>query len=303
MPPTLVAALAMTVATAFFAGTTLLAKALGSGVLGDPVSALQVSQGRFVFGFMAVLLVAGLLPRTAADRAAPRPHWLWHLARTGLGFSGGACLFAAAARMPLADANALGFLSPVATMLLAIPFLGERVGRWRWLAAAMALIGALILIRPGAGVIQPAALMALGAAALMGAEGIFIKKLATREPPRQVLIVNNAMGAVLASAVGFWVFQWPSGPAVWAALAGVGVLMVSGQLLFLIASRLGDASYVAPFFYLSLVWATLYDLAVFAQVPDRITLLGASVVVAGGVLMAWREALAKSGPGVLTPPP
>lgn len=300
--PGLLAAAAMVAATGFFAGTTLLAKALGAGALGDPLHALQVSQARFVFGFLAVLLAAGLIPRTALDRAAPSPHWAWHAARTALGFSGGALLFAAAARMPLADANALGFLSPVVTMLLAIPFLGERVGRWRWAAAALAFVGALILIRPGAGVVQPAALMALGAAALMGAEGIFIKKLATREPPRQVLIVNNAMGAALATAVGLWVFQWPASPAVWAALAGVGVLMVSGQLLFLIANRLGEASYVAPFFYLSLVWAAVYDLAVFGVRPDAVSLLGAATVVAGGILMAWREALARRRAPVLTPP-
>jgi drug/metabolite transporter (DMT)-like permease len=299
MPQTLIAALCMLVATALFAGTTLLAKALGSGAMGEQIHALQVSQARFVFGFLAVLLVAGLLPKGPADRAAPQPHWGWHLARTALGFTGGALIFAAAARMPLTDANELSFLSPVVTMLLAIPFLGERVGRWRWIAAALAMLGALILLRPGAGVIQPAALMALGAALMLGAEGIFIKRLATREPPRQILIVNNAMGVVIASAIGVWVFQWPESWAVWAALAGVGVLMVAGQLLFLIANRLGDASYVAPFFYLVLVWAAFYDLAVFGVRPDAVSLLGASVVVAGGVLMAWREALARRPATVL----
>jgi len=301
MSQNLIAALCMVLATALFAGTTLLAKALGAGAMGQDVHVLQISQARFVFGFLAVLLVVTLLPRSAADRAAPAPHWGWHLARTALGFTGGALMFAAAARMPLADANALSFLSPMVTMLLAIPFLGERVGRWRWAAAALAMAGAAILIRPGAGVIQPAALMALGAALVLGAEGIFIKKLATREPPRQVLIVNNAMGVAIASVIGVWVFDWPQSAAIWAALAGVGVLMVAGQLLFLIANRLGDASYVAPFFYLMLVWAGLYDLAVFGVRPDAVSLTGAAVIVAAGILMAWREALARARATVLGP--
>jgi len=299
MPPNLIAALCMVMATAFFAGTMLLAKALGSGAMGMTVHVLQVSQARFVFGFLAVLLVVALLRPGAADRTAPSPKWGWHLARTMLGFTGGALMFAAAARMPLADANALSFLSPIVTMLLAIPFLGERVGRWRWTAAALAMIGATILIRPGAGVIQPAALMALGAALVLGAEGIFIKKLATREPPRQVLIVNNAMGVAIATVIGVWVFDWPASVGVWVALAGVGVLMVAGQFLFLIANRLGDASYVAPFFYLTLVWAALYDLAVFGVLPDAVSLTGAAVIVAGGALMAWREALARARSPVL----
>jgi len=299
MPQTLLAALLMTLATALFAGTMLLAKALGSGAMGQTIHALQVSQGRFVFGFLVVLLAVALLPRGAADRSAPAPHWVWHLVRTGLGFSGGALMFAAAARMPLADANALSFLSPVVTMLLAIPFLGERVGRWRWVAAGLALLGALILIRPGAGMIQPAALMALGAALVLGGEGIFIKRLAMREPPRQVLLVNNAIGVVLASAAGLWVFEWPQTAAVWVALAGVGVLMVAAQLLFLIANRLGEASYIAPFFYLVLVWAALYDLAAFGVVPDAVSIAGAGVILTGGALMAWREALARARAGVL----
>lgn len=303
LSPGPLAAAAMVAATAFYAGTTLLAKALGAGALGQSIHPLQVGMGRFVFGFLAVVAVAGLMRRSPDERAAPAPHWLWHVLRTALGVTGAACLFAAAARMPLADANALGFLSPVLTMLLAVPFLGERVGRGRWLAAGIALAGALILLRPGAGMIQPAALIALAAAALMGAEGIFIKKLATREPPRQVLIVNNGIGAVLASGLGLWVFDWPAGPAVWAAMAGVGVLMVSGQLLFLIANRLGEASFVAPFFYLTLVWAALYDLAVFGVRPDAVTLAGAATVMAGGAMLAWREALARRSPPVLGPRP
>lgn len=295
MSPTVLAALAMVLATALFASCTLLAKALGSGVLGEPVAAMQVTNARFVFGFLAVLLVARLLPRSQADRSAPVPHWGLHLGRTALGWLGSVLMFAAAARMPLADANALSFLSPIATMLLAIPFLGERVGPWRWAAAGLALLGALVLLRPGAGAIQPAALLALGAALAMGVEGIFIKKLAGREPPRQILIVNNAMGAVIASAVGVWVFQWPETGAVWAALVAVGVLMVAGQLLFLLALARGDASYVAPFFYLTLVWAALFDIAVFAVWPDAVTVLGAGIVVTGGLVMAWRENRARRG--------
>lgn len=290
------AAVAMTVATGFFAGTTLLAKALGGGALGEPVHALQISQARFMFGFMAVALVAALLPRAPADRPRVTPHWALHLVRTLLGWLGGALLFAAAARMPLTDANALSFLSPVATMLFAIPLLGERIGRWRWIAALVALSGALILLRPGDGMIQPAALLALGAAATMGLEGVFIKRLAGREPTRQVLVVNNAMGAVIATLAVLPVFQMPATGAQWAALAGVGVMMVSGQVLLVLSMARADASYVVPFLYMTLVWAALYDIAVFGVWPDGISLTGAAVVIAGGLIMAWRESRPRHRP-------
>lgn len=301
MPPTLLAALAMLFATAFYAATSLLGKALGAGVPGPAIGPVSVTIGRFVFGFLAVLAVASLLPRSPAERAAPAPHWPWHIARTALGFTASALMFAAVARMPLGDATALSFLSPAVTMLLAIPFLGERVGPWRWAAAGLSLAGALVLLRPGEGAIQPAALLALAAALAMGIEGIFIKKLAGREPPRQILLVNNGIGAALALALAVWAFDWPAAPAVWAALAAVGGLMVGGQFLFLLANSRGEASYVAPFMYLTLVWAALFDLAVFAVVPDAAGLVGAGTVLAGGVLMAWREALARRRAGVLPP--
>ena len=289
----------MCLATGFFAGTTLLAKALGGGASGAPLHALQISHARFLFGFLAVLIVVSLLPRRTVDAGAPvssPPQWGLHLARTLLGWVGGALLFAAAAQMPLTDANALSFLSPVATMLFAIPFLGERVGPWRWSAAALALVGALVLLRPGAGVIQPAAFLALGAALAMGVEGIFIKKLTNREPPRQILLVNNCMGAVIASLAVIPFFQMPGGMGQWVALAGVGVLMVSGQVLLLLAMARVDASYVAPFFYLVLVWAALFDIVFFDVWPDWVSVTGGAIVVSGGLIMAWRDGLARGVP-------
>lgn len=295
MSPTAFAALAAAAATAFYAASTLMAKALGAGALGAPLAVFQVTQARFVFGFLALLAVARFLPGTTPGGQAPPPAWGLHLARSVLGWLGAALLFAAAARMPLSDANALAFLSPMATMLLAIPFLGERVGPWRWAAAAIAFAGMLVLMRPGEGAVQPAALFALGAALAMGVEGIFIKKLAGRESPRQILLVNNAMGALIASAVGVWVFQWPESPAVWLALAAVGLFMVTGQFLNLLAQARGDASYLAPFMYLTLVWAMVYDIAVFGVWPDRVSVLGAAVIASGGLVMAWREARARRG--------
>jgi len=86
----------------------------------------------------------------------PRPDLRIHIGRTLFGWGGVTCMFAAVAFMPMSDATAISFLNPVFGMLLAIPLLGERVGPWRWLAAAMALIGALILLRPGPDTFQAA---------------------------------------------------------------------------------------------------------------------------------------------------
>lgn len=288
MTRSLQAALFITFAAAFFAGTTLLAKALGTDHLGPPLSPLQVSHGRFLFAWIGIAsVVAALRP------ALTRPRLGWHLGRTACGWLGVTLMFAAAARIPLADATALSFLNPVFAMLLAIPLLGERVGPVRWGAAGIALLGALILLRPGPESFQAASLLALGAALAMGLELIFIKRLTGRERPLQILLINNSLGLALASLAVLPVWQMPS-PAQWAALAALGGLMAAGQALFLQGMRRAEASFVAPFTYGALIFATVYDALVFGVWPDGISLLGATVIVAGALLLVLREARLKA---------
>ena len=271
-------------ATAFIAGTTLMAKALGTDALGDPLHPLQVSHGRFIFAF---LFYAGVA--SAMRLKIRRPAWGLHLGRTFFGWLGATCMFAAAAHIPLSDATAISFLNPVFAMMLAIPFLGERVGPVRWAAAGIALIGAMVLLRPTPESFQLAALVALAAAVAMGFELIFIKKLAGREPPLQILLINNAIGVVIATiaVIAFW--QGPS-LAQWGVLASLGVCMALAQACFINAVARAEASFVAPFAYATLVFATLYDWVVFAQLPDLISYLGAGIIVSGAALLAWREA-------------
>jgi len=277
------AALLTLLAAALLAGTTLLAKALGTDALGPPLHALQVSHGRFLFAFLAITVTVGLLrPRFT------RPDLITHAKRSGLGWGGVTLMFAAAAFIPLSDATAISFLSPVFAMILAIPLLGEKVGRVRWAAAIIALAGAAILTRPGGGVIEMGALLALGAAVCMGAELIYIKRLSGREGPGQILLINNAIGLALATLAVIRVWAAPS-PAQWAALAGIGVLMALAQACFVNAMARGDASFVAPFFYSALVFAALYDGVIFGVRPDAVSVTGAVVVLCGAGLLAWRE--------------
>ena len=286
--PALAACLTLA-AAAFAAGTTLLAKALGTGALGDielgaPLHPLQISHGRFLFALLAVGMVAAALRPTLEGI-----HWRLHVGRSALGWGGVTLMFAAAAFIPLSDAAAISFLNPVFGMMLAIPFLGEKVGPVRWSAALIALVGALILTRPGAGSVQLGAVLALGAALFFGAELIFIKLLSGRESPLQVLLINNVIGTVLATAAVIPVWQAPTG-AQWAALAGIGGLMACAQACFVNAMARADASFVAPFFYAALVFAALYDAVFFLVLPDAISVAGGLVILFGAGLLAWRQA-------------
>lgn len=274
----------MVVATAFIAGTTLFAKALGGDMLGPPLHPLQISHGRFVFAFLAIATFVAL-----SRPALTRPHWGLHCARTFFGWAGVTLMFASVAFIPLADATAIVFLNPVFGMILAIPLLGEKVGRIRWSAALIAFAGAMLLLRPTPESFQVASLLALAAALVMGVELIFIKKLSGREAPVQVLLVNNFLGLIIASIAVLGVWRMPTGPQ-WALLVALGLCMAAAQACFVNAMARADASFIAPFSYGTLIFATLYDIAFFARIPDWITLTGAGIILSGGVLLAWREA-------------
>ncbi|MEL6681622.1 MAG: DMT family transporter [Pseudomonadota bacterium] len=273
----------MCCATAFIAGTMLIAKALGTDALGDPLHPLQISHGRFFFAFLAISTAAVII-----RPGLRRPDWPLHIGRTLFGWGGVTCMFASVAFIPLSDATAISFLNPVFGMMLAIPLLGERVGRWRWIAAAMALLGALVLLRPGMGTFQLAGLLALTAAALMGMELIFIKKLANKEPALQILLVNNTLGLMVATLAVLPVWEPPT-TAQWVSLACLGLLMASAQSCFVSAMARADASFVTPFGYLTLVFAALYDAVIFDVVPDVVSVIGAVIILAGASLLAWRE--------------
>ncbi|MDG3042075.1 DMT family transporter [Roseicyclus marinus] len=275
----------MICATALLAGTTLIAKALGTGALGPALHPMQVSFGRFLFAWIVIVTTLAVLrPRLT------RPDLRGHAARTLCGWSGVTLMFAAAAAIPLSDAIAISFLNPVFAMLLAIPLLGEKVGPWRWLAAAIAITGAMILIRPGGTAMQAGALLALGAALALGLELIFMKRLSGRERPLQILVVNNSMGLAIATCAVVWVWQPPTA-AQWAGMVGIGVIMACAQGFFITALARADASFITPFSYLTLVFAALYDAALFGVIPTAFSLGGAATIIAGAALLAWREAL------------
>ncbi|MEP5731741.1 MAG: DMT family transporter [Sulfitobacter sp.] len=282
------AAMLIVSATAFIAATTLMAKALGTDAYGAPLHPLQISHGRFLFAFVVISSAAAVF-----RPALTRPSWRLHFARTICGWGGITLMFAAVAFIPLADATAISFLNPVFGMILAIPLLGEKVGRVRWSAAGLAFVGALILLRPTPASFQPAALFALGAAVVMGFELIFIKKLAARENPFQILIFNNAIGLMIASVavVPFW--QMPTGTQ-WALLAGIGLCMAIAQTFFINGMARADASFAAPFSYGTLIFAALYDSLFYQVLPDVVTWLGAAIIIAGAVALALREARIKA---------
>ena len=275
----------MLAASALVAGTSLLAKSLGTDVLGPALHPFQITAGRYIFALIALVITTAII-RPKFTR--PALHLHLHVGRAFAGSLGVTCMFAAATLIPLADATAISMLNPIIAMVLAIPLLGESVGPRRWGAAALSVVGAVLLIRPGAASFQPAALIALLAALVLAFEIIIVKLLSRRESTLQILLFSNGFGTILSGTAALFVWIWPT-PMQWLGLMAIGLLMVSAQSLFLLAIRRGDASFVAPLFYATLVFAALYDFAIFGVIPSALSNTGAGIIILGALLMAWSE--------------
>lgn len=286
------AAITMVVASVFIAISTFLAK--GAAGRFESISEtggihpLQVTASRFLFAWLLWVIVV------AIRRVPFEPiHWRLHIIRSFFGWATVTCLFWASANMALSDATAISFLTPVVTLVLAVLFLKERVGPIRWSAVAIMLTGALILLRPGTSAFQPMALVALCAAVTSGFEATIIKRITALEPRIQILFLNNTIGAIIAMTAAIAVWTHPT-PMQWLVLFGVGMSMSGAQIFFLTSMRDGDASYVVPFMYSTLIFASVLDFWVFGDRPDFWGFVGALVIVAGAVFLALREGARQS---------
>lgn len=200
----------------------------------------------------------------------------------------------------LASTSAILQVLPLTLVLGAALFLGEKVGWRRWASVAVGFAGVLLILRPGTAAFQPAMLWAVA-----GVAGLTLRDLATRRVPREVASDQLSASAYAAmvpaglilGAVGG---QGPVVPDAMqiALLAGTVVFGVLGYATLIAASRLGEASVVAPFRYTRLGFALLVAALVFDERPDLPMLVGAGLIAAAGVYAMWREAGLRRRPRV-----
>ncbi|HEY0276088.1 MAG TPA: DMT family transporter [Paenirhodobacter sp.] len=195
--------------------------------------------------------------------------------------------FVALQTIGLAEADALFDINPVLIALGAALFLGERIGPRRIVAIAISFIGAMIILRPGAGVMETGAIFAF-ASAFSYAVGNLLTRAVRADSVATSVIWSAAVGTVLSSAVLPFVWKevaWPDMPY----FLAIGVLGTIGQFLIIRAFSLTEASALAPFGYFSLMFSGLWGWVFFAQLPDRWTVIGALVIVAAGIYVWYRE--------------
>ncbi|MBI1211965.1 MAG: EamA family transporter [Alphaproteobacteria bacterium] len=202
--------------------------------------------------------------------------------------------------LPLADANALSFTRALWIVPLAFFVLGEKVGRHRISATLVGFAGVIIMLQPSGqgGENWYGAAASLGSAFLF-AMTITAMKVATRDNAVSVLMVWAAtLGFVLSIPLAIFEWRWPA-LSDFLLLCAMGVLGLATQYCYIKGMSLGDAVAMAPIDYTRLVFAILLGLALFQEVPNLLTMLGAAVVIAATLYITVREARLKRAP----PPP
>jgi len=246
---------------------------------------LQIIWARFLFSFLAVALVL----RLSMGRLPWRSRAPGLQALRSLLLAGCSILFTSAlAHIPLADATAVGFASPLITVALAAVVLRERVSPRRWCGVAIGFIGVMVALRPPFLTGAPlhwAYLLPLGTAGMFAVYQILTRRLAALDDSR-VTILHTGLAASLATSLAQPFVFIPPDAAQWGILITVGLLGALSHGLLVLAYARAPASLLAPLSYSQLIWATLAGILVFADWPDGITLLGAAIIALGGVLTA-----------------
>jgi drug/metabolite transporter (DMT)-like permease len=254
-------------------------------LMSEEVESVQTA---FFRAFFSVLM---LMPLMASGRVRPwhskRIHG--HFWRTFMGTVSMVLGFYAVSMLPLADATALGFSQPLFSVCVAALIVGEKV-RWRrWSATIVGFVGVLVMVRPGAGSLQPGALVALANALTVALSILLVKRLSDSETPLMILTQFAIWSTLLLAIPAIWVWRWPSAWG-WVLAVGVSASATIGQYFWVQAFKAGEMSAVAPFEYLRLPFAVFMGWLVFGQMPEIWTYVGAAIVIASALYIAQREA-------------
>lgn len=257
-------------------------------LLVEEMPPLFVAWGRWTAG---LLMIAPFLVASIGLRRMRTDQLHLHGLRAAFHTGGYTLWYLAIVSIPLAEAAALSFSGPIFVAIGAALFLGESVGPRRWLAVLVGFLGVLIIVRPGFASLNWGTLLMLASVPVIAASNLVAKKLTARDRPEVIVFWQSVLASLcfLPFAVVYW--QTPTwGQLGWLVLAGAfGQL---GYLLMTNAYRLADISAVQPTFFLGIVWAALFDYALFGRSADLPTFIGAAIIVASTSLIAHREAQA-----------
>ncbi len=260
-------------------------------LLGARYPANEIVWARFT-GHLIVML-AVFLPQYGWRLFATRRPAV-QIGRGLLMLIGNALFVIAIAHVPLATASAIGFTAPLIVTALAGPLLREHVGVRRWSAVLIGFAGALIVIRPGAGLPggifnNPMLLLLLLGSATHALYLIATRWIGRYDDPATSIVYSALMGSLIMSLVLPLSFVWPRDGFDLAMLGSLGLIGAAGHYLVIRAFRHGPAAVIAPLSYVELVGTASLGYLIFDNFPDMWTWLGAAIIIASGLYIALRE--------------
>lgn len=268
-------------------------------VLGTRLDSFQLAF--FRAGFALLILLPFVVRAGAGAFRTGRPGL--HVARALAGTTGMMCGFYGLTHLKLADVTAIGFAQPLFLVVLAVLVLREVVGPRRWSATAIGFVGVLIMLRPGDGVLEFAALVALLGALAAAVVKLLVKQLTATEAPLTIMLWLGAISTLVTAVPAALVWQDP-GMLDLAGMAVAAGCAIGGQFCMIRGFRIGEASALAPFEYAKLPIAAAYGVLLFAEIPDAYSLVGALLIAGSTFYIGRREAkLGRTVPAGRAPAP
>lgn len=260
-----------------------------------------VGEALFIRAIVALPILLVIVHRDVGLAALASPNWRFLATRSTILFVSYLAYYLAIPALPIAAAAALFFMAPLLIMTMAGPYLGERVP-WQSLAAgAVGLVGVIVMVNPGAGIFEWAALLSLASAWLYSFSQLMARKIGVVESATTMAFYQNAaylIGGVAISAMfavtglqgnGHPSLDFLMRPWLWPTLRDLmmmgacGVIAAVGMVLLGQAYRLAPANKAATFEYSGLLWAPLWGFLFFAEIPGTGTLVGALLIVGAGI--------------------
>jgi drug/metabolite transporter (DMT)-like permease len=286
--------------------------AVGIASCGDAVvkwlsGGYPVHQLLFIRCLVGIPILALIVNRNASLASLLGPGTGLSLTRSLILSSAYIAFILSIATMPIADSVAIYFFMPLFVAVLAGPMLGERVRLHRWIAIIVGFFGVMIMINPGGGVFEPAALLSLYSALGYAVGQVLARRVVRTVPPAAMAFHNNIvylavavslavvfslvdMGHVQHKSLAFLArsWQWPLLPHL-AAMVLLGTTVAIAMVLFGMAYKNAESSFVAPFEYSAMFWAILLGFLAFGDVPGLRTLCGGAIVLLAGLFMLWAD--------------
>ncbi len=248
----------------------------------NPVQIVWARQSGLLIGVIILLAIRGF---SILHTARPG----LQIIRGALAASSATLFIIAVSFVPLADAIAVSFIAPLIVTVLAALVLREPVGIRRWSAVTVGFVGAMIIIRPGLGVIHPAVMLVAVAAILFALRQILSRLLASTDRTATTVAYTALVGSALLTVPLPFVWIWPATTLEVVLLTAIAVLAAFAELLVIKALEVAQAVVVAPVQYTLLIWGTMYGYLVFGQLPDFWTWVGALIIIATGIYTLRRE--------------